>query len=78
MSDLGDAYEKIMNLAEIRNGGDAIPEDGVCWKCGRLVRNHEGVERVLAFRRLKYYDVGKGQMVQKTGIPYCVCTGRES
>ena len=30
-----------------------IPDDGVCEECGRLVRGHAGVQRVLWLRGIK-------------------------
>ena len=74
MSDLGDVYSKMMaERDQIPDEARYIPEDGVCWQCDRLVRGHAGVELVLALRKLKYYDEATGKMVQRTGIPYCVC-----
>ena len=55
------------------NGGINLPDDGVCPVCGRLVRNHSGVESLLAVRGLKYFDPDRGQVVVKAGIPYCNC-----
>ena len=37
-----------------------IPEDGVCGVCGRLVRGHSEVQRVLRLRGIRYG-------------PYCRC-----
>jgi hypothetical protein len=53
--------------------GDVVPDDGICAVCDRLVRDHPGVEKLLAARGLKYWDEGRMRMVVKAGIPYCRC-----
>jgi len=50
-----------------------VPEDGVCETCDKLKRDHPGVERMLAIRKLKYFDPEKGVVVFRGGIPYCKC-----
>ena len=40
-----------------------IPDDGICGECGRLVRGHPGVERVLKLRVVR-------------SVPYCRCAQR--
>ena len=52
-----------------------VPEDGICPRCDRLMRNHAGVEQLLAARGLKYCDPETGRMVVTGGIPYCRCHG---
>ena len=53
--------------------GKNIPDDGVCVGCDRLKRDHPGVERVLAIRKLKYFNPETGAVVIRAGIPYCRC-----
>jgi len=50
-----------------------IPDDGICSSCGKLKRNHPGVERVLAIRKYKYLDVRTQQIVRRIPVPYCQC-----
>ena len=52
---------------------DSVPADGVCSGGDRLKRDHEGVERVLAIRKLKYFNPDMRRMVVKAGLPYCNC-----
>ena len=60
-------------MPALPDDGIFIPDDGVCSCCGGLMRNHAGVEKVLAARSLKYYNPENGRMVIKAGIPYCRC-----
>ena len=78
MDKLGNIYERwLKGEQDIPDEAKYLPEDGICPECLRLVRNHPGVEKVLAARRLKYYDPDKHQMVIKVAVPYCICrTGR--
>lgn len=63
----------ILDWSMVTNGGQFIPEDGVCEGCDKLKRNHPGVEYVLAVRRIKYFDAAKGKAVYVAPVPYCLC-----
>ena len=51
-----------------------IPEDGVCPNCSRLVREHPGVNRVLAARGFMYYDEDNYKYIYKQPVQRCECT----
>jgi len=51
-----------------------IPEDGVCPNCSRLVREHPGVNRVLAARGFMYYDEDNDKYTYKQPVQRCECT----
>mgnify|MGYP001596389187 CR=1 FL=1 len=57
-----------------------IPEDGVCPDCGRLKRNHDGVERAIAANGLTKVIERDGVdvVVAVPDIPYCRCSQEAS
>ena len=74
MDSLQSAYKIWMETqAAVPEDGRYIPEDGICLGCDRLKKNHDGVERVLAIRKLKYFDVTTQGVITKGAIPYCNC-----
>ena len=50
-----------------------IPEDGICPTCSRLVRDHPGVNRVLAARGFMHYDEDNDKYIYTTGVQRCAC-----
>lgn len=50
-----------------------MPDEGVCATCDRLIRNHDGVEKALAARGLRYWDEEKLLYVNAQPIPFCMC-----
>ncbi len=72
MDNLGSAYDAILDNL----GTDTLPDDGVCPQCDKLVRNHPGVEKVLAARLLRYVDPDTGRLRAPEPPPYCICDQR--
>ena len=55
------------------------PEGAICPKCSQFVPNNEPLERYLAAKRIKFYDVKRGRVVTPQGrVRYCNCTGTET
>ena len=50
-----------------------MPDEGVCATWDRLIRNHDGVEKALAARGLRYWDEEKLLYVNAQPIPFCMC-----
>ena len=71
LSDLLEQYRS--RLDHIPEGVRYIPDDGICSECALLLRNHPGVEKVLAARQLKYIDPDTGGVSFKEAMPYCRC-----
>ena len=73
MQPLSEVMQRFLSSIEsMPDDARFIPDDGICEHCDRLAVNHEGVERLLALRGLKYYD-DKTNRVVSQGIPYCRC-----
>ena len=64
-------YSKILeNLPEdVRY----IPEDGICPDCSRLLRDHPGVNRVLAARGFMNYDEDNDKYTYNQPVQRCEC-----
>jgi len=74
MESLSDVFEKyIHRLDHIPEEVRHIPDDGVCSECTLLLRNHPGVNKVLAARQLQYIDPDTGLLTITEPIPYCRC-----
>ena len=74
MESLSDVFEKyIHRLDHIPEEVRFIPEDGICQECTQLLRNHPGVNKVLAARQLQYIDPDTGLLTITEPIPYCRC-----
>ena len=74
MESLSDVFEKyIHRLDHIPEEVRFIPEDGICKECTQLLRNHPGVNKVLAARQLQYIDPDTGLLTITEPIPYCRC-----
>ena len=71
LSDLLEQYHH--RLDHIPEEVRFIPDDGVCKECTLLLRNHPGVNKVLAARQLQYIDPDTGLLTIAEPIPYCRC-----
>jgi len=69
-------YEGFLNDTGLADDARYIPSDSVCPVCDRLLRDHAALERVLALRKIKYFDQATGRVVQKQAMPYCRCEGQ--
>ena len=55
MESLSDVLEKYKNrYSHLPDDVRYIPEDGLCLTCGRLINGHDGVEKVLSARGIRY------------------------
>ena len=74
---LGSILERLVPVIEAEAVAAHIqfaPDDSVCPECTRFKENHAGLERILAMRKLKYWDEDKHMMQYPKGsIPYCNC-----
>jgi len=74
MESLSDVLEKYKNrYSHLPDDVRYIPEDGLCLTCGRLINGHDGVEKVLSARGIRYWDEEKQERVTVGAIPICRC-----
>lgn len=79
---LGSILERLVPVIEAEAVAAHIqfaPDDSVCPECTRFKEDHAGLERILAMRKLKYWDEDKHMMQYPQGsIPYCNCGSQQT
>jgi len=74
MESLSDVLQKYKNrYAHLPEDVRYMPEDGICSTCNRLINGHDGVEKALAARGIRYWDEEQQRSVTVGAIPFCRC-----